>query len=214
MRILGIDAALACCSVALLVDGATVALRQAEAGRGQHHLLPRLAADLLAGTAAPDAVAVSIGPGSFTGLRSAIALAHGLAAGRCPVIGVTVAEALAEELGDLPGRAIWTAIDSRRGRIFLTRDDETVAVDIVNVAPPGFPIAVAGDAAPALVARLAARGANVMLTQARQPHAIWVARLAARVLCGEREGHEAQPLYVDPPEAKLPAGGLRPAPLP
>ena len=155
MRILGIDAALACCSVALLVDGATVALRQAEAGRGQHHLLPRLAADLLAGTAAPDAVAVSIGPGSVTGLR---------------------------------------------------------ASDITDVIAPGFPVALCGDAAPALAAWLASWGANVMLTSARHPNAVSVAHVGAKRLVGALPPCEAQPLYVDPPEAKLPQGGLRPPP--
>jgi tRNA threonylcarbamoyladenosine biosynthesis protein TsaB len=210
MRILGLDAALSRCSVALLQDGLLLAERSEAGGRGQQSMLALMVAEI--GIPALDAVAVSIGPGSFTGLRSAIALAHGLAAGRCPVVGVTVAEALAEELGEIPGRAIWTAIDSRRGRIFLTRGGETIAIDLANVEPPGSPVALAGDAAPDLAELLAGRGADVMLTQARQPSARCVARVAARRLAGALPPLEAQPLYIDPPEAKLPAGGLRPPP--
>ncbi len=212
MRILGLDAALARCSVALIDNTTLLAERDAPGGRGQQGVLARMAADIMASAGTLDAVAVSIGPGSFTGLRSAISLAHGLAAGRCPVIGVTVAEALREELGDIPGRVVWTAIDSRRGRIFLSRGDAIVAVDIVDVAAPGFPIAIAGDAAPALAAFLTERGADALLTTAQQPGARFVAQVAARRWAGALPKLEAQPMYIDPPEAKLPAGGLRPAP--
>ena len=212
-RILGLDAALRCCSVALLVDDVVVAERFSDAGRGQHHLLPTMAADLLQGDPALDAVAVTIGPGSFTGLRASISLAHGLAAGRCPVIGVTVAEALALQAGDVGGRALWTAIDSRRGRIFLDRDGTCEAIEIADVWPTAAPVAICGDAATPLMAMLAATGANVMLTSARQPRAADVARVGAAMLSGRMSPREAQPLYVDPPEAKLPAGGLRPPPV-
>ena len=126
MRILALDAALASCSAAVLADNAVLAHVAVRAARGQPTLLAPMAAQVLAesGLTAPmlDAVAVTIGPGSFAGLRAALALAHGiaLAAGR-PVIAVTVAEALAEAARLPPGRALWVAIDSRRGRIFLDR---------------------------------------------------------------------------------------------
>ena len=52
-----------------------------------------------------DLVAVTVGPGSFTGIRAALALAHGLAlAAGVPVIGVTVGEALADALPHLGDR--------------------------------------------------------------------------------------------------------------
>ena len=79
--------------------------------------------------------------------------------------------------------------------------------------PPGR-IALAGDAAIAAAAVLAARGCDVQLTDARLPLARHVAQAARHRLEGRWPPLDPQPLYVDPPEAKLPAGGLRPAPLP
>jgi hypothetical protein len=71
---------------------------------------------------------------------------------------------------------------------------------------------LAGDAAPAVAAWLAARDIDVMLTDARMPIARHIAVVAERRLAGALPPLTAQPLYVDPPEARLPAGGLRPPP--
>jgi tRNA threonylcarbamoyl adenosine modification protein YeaZ len=161
-----------------------------------------------------DAVAVTVGPGSFTGLRAAMSLAHGLAAAGVPLVGVTVAEALAEQVVDLGGRSLWVAIDTRRGRVFLDRDGGLRAVELPDLPLPVGPVAVAGDAAIIVCATLAARGVDVRLTDARLPHARYVALAAQRRLDSGLALREVQPVYVDPPEAKLPAGGLRPAPAP
>lgn len=217
MRILALDAALARCSVALVTTTAVTAHRTAQGGRGQSAVLAPMVEEILNahGRDCFDAVAVTIGPGSFTGLRTALALAHGLAAGGRPVIAVTIAEALAATL-DLGERTLWTVIDSRRGRIFLdiAGQVQPIAIAIAALPTPQGPIAIAGDAAIAVAATLAARGCNIRLTDARQPDAAAVAKVALQRLRGELPPLEAQPLYIDPPEAKLPAGGLRPPPLP
>ena len=217
MRILTLDAALAQCAAAVVVDREGVAVRQTLAAQGHAALLPVMAREVLAEAAiAPTSlnlVAVTVGPGSFTGIRAGLALAHGFAlAAGVPVVGVTVGEVLGDSLPYLGERQLWVAIDSRRGRVFLERRDSVVATALEALPTPDSKVAVAGDAAAAVAARLAARDADVMLTDARLPIARHVAVVAERRYRGELRSLPALPLYVDPPEARLPAAGLRPPP--
>ncbi|MCX7381537.1 MAG: tRNA (adenosine(37)-N6)-threonylcarbamoyltransferase complex dimerization subunit type 1 TsaB [Alphaproteobacteria bacterium] len=219
MRILALDGALARCAVALVVDGIVLAMRQEPAGRGQSAALPPMVDAIFGDTGINprdlDGVAVTVGPGSFTGLRAAIALAHGISAGAgCPVVGVSVAEAMAAALPNLGGRELWVAIDSRRGRVFLHRageDPQPIALE--DLPRVDGRVAVAGDAAIEVACRLAAVDVDVMLTDVRFPPIRQVALVGMQRLQGDIPPRAAQPLYIDPPEAKLPAGGLRPAPL-
>jgi tRNA threonylcarbamoyl adenosine modification protein YeaZ len=217
MRILALDSALARCSAAVVLDGEVLAARQVNAARGHAALLPVLVQEVLdeAAVSAPtlDLVAVTVGPGSFTGIRAGLALAHGLAlAAGVPLVGVSIGEALADAFPHLGRRVLWCAIDSRRGRIFLERDGVVAAMATDDLPQPDGAVAVAGDAAPAVAARLAARDVDVMLTDARLPLARHIALVGGRRLAGELPPREVQPIYVDPPEARLPATGLRPAP--
>ncbi len=217
MRILALDAALARCAAAVVLDHESVAAREAAATQGHAALLPVMARDVLAeaatAAASLDLVAVTVGPGSFTGIRAGLALAHGIAlAAGVPVVGVTVGEALAELLPHLGERQLWVAIDSRRGRVFLERGDTVTATPLDALPAPDGKVAVAGDAAAAVAARLAARDVDVMLTDARLPIVRHIAVVAERRFQGKLRPLPAQPLYVDPPEARLPATGLRPPP--
>ncbi len=202
MKVLTLDAALDGCSAGFVVDGVVVAEQRRAGGRGSAAVLPALAQAVMGG-ALPDVVAVTVGPGSFTGVRAALALAHGIGLGAgAPVRGVTVGDAI-RAAGDA-ARPVWVAVDSRRGRVFL--DDGggvvTVALDLLP-SPPG-PVAIAGDAAIAVASRLAARGFDVQLLAARRPGAAGIA---------SAPGRAALPLYVDAPEAR-PNAAARPAPLP
>jgi tRNA threonylcarbamoyladenosine biosynthesis protein TsaB len=219
MLVLALDSALARCSAGLVRDGVLLSSRQQDSPRGQASLLPVMLQAMLDDCGIRptdlDLIGVTVGPGSFTGIRAGLALAHGIAlAAGVPLVGVTVGEALADALPHLGGRRLWSAIDSRRGRVFLEHDG-TVATFALDALPaPDGPVAIAGDAAGPVAARLAARGSDVMLTDARLPAPRHIAEAAARRFAGKLPPRDAQPLYVDPPEARLPAGGLRPPPVP
>jgi tRNA threonylcarbamoyl adenosine modification protein YeaZ len=218
VTVLAIDAALGQCAVAVVEGEVVAAVRQVQATQGHAAVLPIIARDVLTrvGLSAEllSLVAVTVGPGSFTGIRAGLALAHGigLAAG-VPVIGVTVGEALADSLPHLGDRQFWVAIDSRRGRVFLERGASILSVALEALPVADGKVALAGDAAAAVAVRLAARDADVMLTDARLPLLRHVALVAQRRLRGEVSALPALPLYVDPPEVRLPVAGLRPPPV-
>lgn len=145
-------------------------------------------------------VAVTIGPGSFTGIRAALSLAHGIAlAAKVPIVGVTVGEALTVPDN---GRQQWVAVDTRRGRVFLDRGFGVAAVELDALPDPGGPVSLAGDAAIAVASRLAARGTDVLLLPWRMPSPAGVAAAARRRISAGPDTRLVQPLYVDPPEAR------------
>ena len=200
--------------MAVVDDGQVVARGRIVEEMGLAAALPGAAEAVLAEAGgALDAIAVIVGPGSFTGLRAGIAVAAGIGlALDLPVLGVTVAEALGAALPELDSRALWTAIEARRGRIFIDQGFgfQGFATDALPVSSGRT--AICGNAANLVAATLAARGANVMLTAARLPLPNHIATVALRRLAGSMPPIAAEPLYVDAPEARLPAGGLRAAP--
>ncbi len=202
---LTLDAALDGCGAGIVRDGVVVAARVQGGGRGSSAVLPAMAQAVLAEAAVVPGslagIAVTVGPGSFTGVRAALALAHGIALGAgVPVWGVTIGAALRAELA--AARPLWVAIDSKRGRVFLDDGVGVVSVGLDALPLPDFAIAVAGDAAVAVVSRLAARGFDVQLLRVGGPSPLGIAA-GARVA--------AFPLYVDPVEAR-PGPVGRPAP--
>ncbi len=214
-RILAIDAALPRAGIAVLGDdGEVLARRIADRKTGLAETLPVLLQTCLAEAGQQiGVVAVTIGPGSFTGLRNAIALAQGYAAAAgIALLGVTVAEAFAVAF-PIMHRPLWVAVRARRDRIFILRDGIAEAFADADIPRTKTPIALAGDAANDVAARLAAAGHNVLLTNARFIDPVWVARAALARQAAGLPVHAALPIYVDPPEAKLPAGGLRPEPV-
>lgn len=125
VRVLVIDTALGLCTAGVFaVEGdqaGTLGLRSEVLVRGHSERLAGMARDAVleagAGFAALDRIGVTVGPGSFTGLRVGLAFAQGLGAalGK-PVIGLSSLDALAASVE--PGPAIVALIDARRGQVY------------------------------------------------------------------------------------------------
>src|SRR5690242_6381125 len=112
MRALALDSALARCTAAFVIDGDVVATRSMPVTQGQEKLLPEMARAVMSGAQGIDLVAVTVGPGSFTGIRAGLALAHGIGlASGVPVIGVSVGEAIADAFPHLGTRALWVVTE-------------------------------------------------------------------------------------------------------
>lgn len=145
MKLLAFETATEACSVALYLDGEILE---------RHEIAPRLhaeyalpwAEELLAQAGIKrsqlDLIAISRGPGAFTGVRLAIALGQGiaLALGK-PMIGVSTLMAIAASLkGEPQKERILAAIDARMGEVYVgafkRNGDELIAISAEAVCPP------------------------------------------------------------------------------
>ncbi len=118
MIVLAIDTCLEACSAALLEGDTVRATQSLPMARGHQEalapLVQRLAAQAGLAFQDLDRIGVTVGPGSFTGLRVGLAFAKGLGAALDrPVVGVGALAALAEPHEGL----VFSAIDARRGQV-------------------------------------------------------------------------------------------------
>lgn len=216
--VLGIDTSGSWCSVAL-VDGPTTHVRRSNVGNAHsEHVLAQVdavLADASRELTDCDAIAFAAGPGSFTGVRVACAVAQGLAFGADrPVAAVGTLDALAHSVPDEPeGSALLVAQDARMGEVYwsvfrfdggrwsstagpalvaparllelLSRSGATLPLDIGC----GNAWRVHGDAMTGLVARVVHRDSA---------DAVDVARLGASAWCEGRsiDAADAMPVYV------------------
>lgn len=213
MRLLAIESATSRLSAAVWENGAVRTEAADEGARAQAARLPPLVAAVLAaaGVAARDldAVAVGTGPGSFTGLRAGLALATGIAeAAGLPIVGVTLAEVFRALWVPRPGHLFWVAIDQQRGRIFLDTGSGFAACAAADLPRPAGPVILAGNAAAALAAQLAAAGHAAAVADLLAGAAGVAQAAAAHLAAGDISAALPLPLYVDPP-ALGPAPGER-----
>jgi tRNA threonylcarbamoyladenosine biosynthesis protein TsaB len=231
MRILAIDTATWRCSVALVQEGAVVAERHERATSNHAGLLPRLVAETLAlggRLTVDDAIAVTIGPGSFTGLRIALSFAKGLAfAGGYRLVGVPTLDALALAAPEHEAR-VCAVLDARKREVYaalyerdaegLARRGEPRALDAERLASAvDGPCAFVGDAVDVygdVFRRVLGEGARLLSPATHPPSAAAVARLAAARLRTAPDGdvlESLSPAYVRPPEAELTQSAYSPS---
>jgi len=122
VRVLGIDTATRTASIGICEDS-TILAERTEKNVASHAalilpLIERVLAEGGVEVEQLDAIAVSAGPGSFTGLRIGMSIAKGLAcATGAQVVGISTLEALARTVADRHG-PIWTLLDARKGEIY------------------------------------------------------------------------------------------------
>jgi tRNA threonylcarbamoyladenosine biosynthesis protein TsaB len=223
LRILAIDTALGACSACIMQAGEAEPLARESMLMERGHaeallpLLDRLASQVEGGFDSLGRVAVTVGPGSYTGLRVGIAAARGigLAAG-IPVVGVATLSAFIAPLMAHERRGLFTAaIDAKHGHLYI----QAIAVGGRTIIPPGLmtyrdairllgsgPLLVTGSAAAALVAEVRAQGIDAAVSDASPaPDIAWVARLG---LLADPNQALPKPLYLREPDAK-PQEGAR-----
>ncbi len=226
MKILAFDTALGACSVALAdcgPDGRCDHLaREFEARRRGHAevLMPMIEQVLVQGGATYadiDRLGVTVGPGTFTGVRVGVAAARGLSlAAGIPVVTLSTLEAIARTAtqgadGTMPN-CIVAATDARRGELYLqiftgtlqaVTPPQVVAVEDAAKAVPDGGLFLCGTGADLLKGAFGGDRPDVTVSSADvQPDAAgFIGALAAKPLCET----PPEPLYLRAPDAKLPA---------
>lgn len=198
MRILAIETATEACSVALFEDGQLLDARHEVLGRGHAERLVPMIAEL-PGKGRAGAIRVSLGPGSFTGVRIGLATARALGiAWGAEVLGYPTLALIAAQAG----RAATVCMNGGHGEFFVQNfDDEGAALDEVrSLAPAAAADAVGtdyvvGNRAQALASDLSnANEAHDTLPDARH-----LPQLNPRYFT-----HALAPIYGRGPDAKLP----------
>jgi tRNA threonylcarbamoyladenosine biosynthesis protein TsaB len=216
--ILALDSSGAACSAALWRRGAVVAHRFQPMSRGHAEALMPMIVETMAdaGEALHNlgAVAVTVGPGAFTGIRIGLAAARGIGlAASIPVLGVTTFAAVAAAVpeAERAGRELLVLLDSKRGDVFVqpfssarvaTGAPAILAVTAIRHRLAAGSFILAGDGIAIVRSHLDAANLDVAYALADGPaDAYWVAQLAVRALA-EQAGLPPTPLYLRAPEVR------------
>ena len=167
-----------------------------------------------------DAIAVTRGPGGFTGVRIGLATARGLAlACGVPLVGLTNFEAVVSGVAtdEAEGRSVAVALDSKRHEIYLQAFDSEhevlsapglIAPEDVAAFLPSGPLLLVGDAAERLLESLSDRDCRLSAAPGLSDAGRIAALAAARPLPGAGAPQPA-PLYLHAPDVTKPTASLR-----
>jgi tRNA threonylcarbamoyladenosine biosynthesis protein TsaB len=226
VQILAMDTSTVGCSAALWRDGGIISCDWAAMARGQSEALVPMVKDVMSDAQAAfsdlDALAVTIGPGAFTGLRIGLAAARGMALSLgVPCLSVTTLEAIAHSVDPSvrSGNTILTVLDSKRADIYaqafgpdlspLNQASAIAAEQVFGLIPEG-PVVIVGDIAERIAVKLNKSGTKTTVAPGLGiPDAAIVAEIAAARWSPEHELPSPEPLYLRPPDAKIPKDGGR-----
>jgi tRNA threonylcarbamoyl adenosine modification protein YeaZ len=217
VRILAIDTALGACAACIVDRDKLEPLARESLAMERGHaeaLLPlvdRVVSSVERGFSGLDRVAVTIGPGSYTGLRVGIAAARaiGLATG-VPVLGVTTLSAFLAPLAASDANRLYAAaIDARHGQVYfqgIAPGGRTMIApclvalrDAARLIGAG-PATLSGSGAPMVAAEARSSGIDAVVSEASlAPDILWVARLG---LVADPAQALPKPLYLRAPDAK------------
>ena len=224
--ILSFDTSADFCAAALVRDGVVLSARSLAMSRGHAEALVPMVQDMCAATVIGfpdlDLIGVTVGPGSFTGVRTGIAAAKGfgLAAG-CPVIGVSSLQVVAFGAGDTGSSPVLVLLDTRRSdyfaQVFSTGAEPVQAPGVFDAA--GIR-ALIREHAPSVTGNAVGRFLDecdpdalediAVLDGAGVPDPADIATLAERILTIRGVAPDTlSPLYLRAPEAKIPPRGGR-----
>jgi tRNA threonylcarbamoyladenosine biosynthesis protein TsaB len=219
MIVLAFDCSMIGCSAAVVAGSTVLARGEAPAGIGQSEslmpLLQRVMDQAGMGWDRLELIGVTVGPGSFTGIRIGLAAARGLAlALGKPVAGIPTPDALVAGIpGDERGkRPVLVVIDSKRADPFVQSfDANSNALTAVTAMPAleaarllADPPLLVGDAAPQLMPLIP----GAILSRApTRPDSAALAVLAARHMA-EKRALPPEPIYLRPADVTL-AGASR-----
>ncbi len=224
MAILAIDTSMAACSAAVMKSGETGSAQRFEPMPRGHAeaLFPMIEAVMAeAGCGFPDLtrIAVTAGPGSFTGVRAGLAAARGFAlALNAPIVSATSLEVMAAAcVAELPPRELEggfaVAHDARRGEFYVQLfsadgaplgPPEALHLDMALQTLPPSARTVAGSGAQAIAGFASAQGRSLRAVLPELlPQAVYLARIAA---IRTPSDHPPTPLYLRPPDAKPQTG--------
>jgi tRNA threonylcarbamoyladenosine biosynthesis protein TsaB len=215
VRVLAIDTALAACSVAVFDSDANRILANQSLAMTRGHaealmpLVERVMADAGTAFSGIDRIAVTTGPGSFTGLRVGVAAARGIAlAAEKPAVGITTLLAYAaphQAEGRFP---IIAAIDARNDHVYFQvfapdgrRQGEPRLAPLreAAAAAAAAPARLVGSAAQTIAAALSdGDAAPVSVASRAAPDIAWVARLGAFLA----DASPPVPQYLRAPDAQ------------